>query len=284
MSTRLYRATDWAHQCASSTHPVLAIAEILNLHMKYALLKRRRRSSKDSSREKLASATLNYNRTITSIEQITGFSSYQTKSLLAKMQDVNLIEITGIADSKSISFNQKDFLERVNRTAKSMGADITDQLESEAEFIEVANVENMVGVDQKAILRKIANGDFPENVLLFRKSEIMSIINDKGVDYFKKQKLKSVEDFEDIHDIEFVDMDTLQKVFGTMEPYKLAILMKGVDCEIKVKIEHCLSDRRKAIIESAIDTIHYVDQVELLAISEQVIEQIKVIKEEQQGY
>ncbi len=268
LASRLKRAE--ARNCnnAATKHPLVVFAEILRLHANPIL-----------ENHNATHVILDYDNCLQSISRITGYSLYLTNAILSDMQEFNLLRIHGKEDGRTIILNPHDLSSRCITLAKRVGDEIIAGIMAEQEYIDIDAVEDMIDVGKDRLLKKLSQGEIANDVFIFRKTKIMEILNEKGRRFFEKRKMKKPEDFEDISDIEFVDMDTLQSVFGAMEPFKLAKLLKGIDDEVVLqRIQNCLSSRRRAVIDSTMLSIDVIDYVETAELENFVIEEIRRIK------
>lgn len=253
---------------ASIRHPLVVFAEILLLH-----------AAPFMERNHVPQVLLDYDQCLHSISRITGYSLYLTNAILQDMEEFNLLRINGKDDSRTIMLSPYELIERCNTLAKRIGDEIVAGIMAEQEYIDANTVSEMVDVDKEIILKKLAQDEIADDVFIFRKTKIMQILNDKGRRFFEKRRLKKPEEFDEIADIQFVDMETLQQVFGSIEPFKLARLLKGIDDdEVATRIKNCLSKRKRAVIETTMQSIETVDFVESAELENFVIEEIKRIK------
>lgn len=268
LANRLKRAEARNCDSAATKHPLVVFAEILLLHANPILEK-----------HNASHVILDYDSCQQSISRITGYSLYLTNAILLDMQEFNLLKIHGKEDGRTIILNPHDITNRCMTIAKRVGDEIIAGIIAEQEYIDIGSVEEMIDVDKDRLLKKLAQGEIADDVFLFRKTKIMQILNEKGRRFFEKRKMKKPEELEEISDIEFVDMDTLQYVFGSLEPFKLAKLLKGIDDQdVSERIRNCLSKRKRAVIDSTMLSIDNIDYVEIAELEEFIIEEIKRVK------
>jgi hypothetical protein len=207
--------------------------------------------------------------------------TFDTKIVPSITQDskFNLLNIEGgKGDGAVITFTSANIQETVASLSAELISSINSSLQQEYDLIELTPLAKMLGVDKDKMYKKMAQGELPESLFVFKKAVSLRLIQEKGKAFFEKRRMKKPEEFDDITDIEFVDKDTLQKVFNQIDPYSVAKLLKGVDALIEKKIVSCFSSRKRDVIDQTARNIDEVDDIEVAQITEEVIQKIQEIK------
>jgi len=220
-----------------------------------------------------------YKESMNDITNILGLLSHQVEAILEQMQKFNLLNIEGgKGDGAVITFTSANIQETVASLSAELISSINSSLQQEYDLIELTPLAKMLGVDKDKMYKKMAQGELPESLFVFKKAVSLRLIQEKGKAFFEKRRMKKPEEFDDITDIEFVDKDTLQKVFNQIDPYSVAKLLKGVDALIEKKIVSCFSSRKRDVIDQTARNIDEVDDIEVAQITEEVIQKIQEIK------
>lgn len=87
---------------------------------------------------------------------------------------------------RNIRFNHEEIVARAKNLPEAANRELAGFISSELELIGLADVEALVGIDREAILRKLGQGGFPDDMIVFRKSEVTRIAEEKGAAYFSR--------------------------------------------------------------------------------------------------
>lgn len=215
---------------------------------------------------------------IESVEGITGVTRHQARKLLEQAVRMNLVELEGGGPRALLRVKPGEVVRAARNLSVNLGEALKDQLRSEAELIEIEDLAAMVGADKRAVYRKMASGELPESLFLFRKSEALSLIEEHGPEFFRRRRLKRVDELEGVDDIEFVDTDALAQALGEMEPYRVATLLKQQGPETRERALGAVSQRMRGIIEETMRMLGAVDDLEVAQLEAELIERIKVLK------
>jgi hypothetical protein len=223
--------------------------------------------------------SISYKESVNDITNILGLLTHQVEAILEQMTKFNLLKLEGgKGDGAMITFASANIQETVAQLSPELINSINVGLQQEYDLIELTPLAQMLGVDKDKMYKKMAQGELPESLFVFKKAVALRLVEEKGKAFFEKRRIKKPEDFDDITDIEFVDKDTLQKVFNQIDPYSVAKLLKGVDALIEKKIVSCFSSRKRDVIDQTARNIDEVDDVEVAQITEEVIQKIQEIK------
>lgn len=208
-----------------------------------------------------------------SARALLGHSDAHIRGSIGKLAMLHLIRIADEkGNGKRVFFAPKDI---VGQARKIASAD-KDHGKLDYEYINVDEFSALVDVDRAIILKKLAGGEFAEDIFIFRKSEIMRLLNDKGRKFFIDRKIKSAEDFTEIADIEFADQKSCFEVISRCDVYDLAKLIgSSDDLIVKSKIVACLSRAKQEELESDLSGLKPVDPIEVQQIGKAIIQDIK---------
>jgi CRP-like cAMP-binding protein len=226
-----------------------------------------------SSQAHSAQASPTLSDVFSSARALLGHSDAHIRGSMGKLAMLHLIRIADEkGNGKRVLFAPKDIISQARKIAS---AD-KDHGKLDYEYINVDEFSALVDVDRGIILKKLAGGEFAEDIFTFRKSEIMRLLNDKGRKFFIDRKIKSPEEFTDIVDIEFADQKTCFEVISRCDVYDLAKLVGNTDDAIvKSRILACLPRAKQEELESDISGLKQVDPIEVQQIGKAIIQDIK---------
>ncbi|CAK0750755.1 putative Cyclic nucleotide-binding domain-containing protein [Gammaproteobacteria bacterium] len=202
---------------------------------------------------------------------------FRIKEILRHMADLNLVKIDGGGDHAVVRFEPARIVADARNLTTKMGDLVADKLHTDVEFIELHELARLVEVEEPLLVRKIAQGELPSDLFLFRRTEVLKLLQDKGSQFFKKRTFKKIEDLEEFCDIEFVDQETMALAFGEVEPYDLALLLKKQDPPVCERALSALSGRMRGIITQTMGSINQVDEMRVAQLEQRIIERIKQI-------
>ena len=208
----------------------------------------------------------------------TSLPIFRVRSILRRMSDLNLIVIDGNDDRSVLRYDPDTLVGNATNIMLNMNTLITDKLHADIELMELEELARLVGVDAEKLYRKMADGDLPRELFLFKKSEALELLHNKGKEFFEKRKIKRIEELEEIADIEFVDLDTIGNALTTMEAYNVALLLKGQNALVLDRAFGSLSQRMGQVIRNTMDAIEIVDDVRVGQLEAELIDRIKEIK------
>lgn len=202
---------------------------------------------------------------------------FRVKEILRRMAGLNLIKIDGKGDRAMVRFEPSRIVDDASNLTNTMSNLISDRLFSDVEFIELDELARLVGVEESLIISKIAHGELPNDLFMFRRTEALKLLHEKGTQFFKKPTIKKIEDLTEFYDIEFVDQEILGLCFGEVEPYNLALLLKKQDALVRDRALGSLSERMRKIITDTMNAITDIDEIRVAQLEQRVIERIKQI-------
>ena len=233
---------------------------------------RQKAEAKSSSGQPAMAAPL-LSDVFTHARSMLGQSDVHTRSSLGKLLMLHLIQIEDEKGSgKRVIFAPKDIVAR----ARKIASNHPDQGKLDYEYVNVDDFAAMVDVDRGALLKKLANSEFAEDIFTFRKSEILRLLNDKGRKFFSERKIKSPDEFTSISDIEFADQKSIFEAVSRVDVYDLAKLVSTIDEEgAKIKILSSLPRAKREELEFEMTTIKQVDPIEATQIGNAIIAQVR---------
>ncbi|CAK0755987.1 putative Cyclic nucleotide-binding domain-containing protein [Gammaproteobacteria bacterium] len=202
---------------------------------------------------------------------------FRVKEILRHMANLNLIKVDGGGERTTVRFDPAKIVADAHNLTNKMNSFITDNLHTDVEFIELDELACIVGVEESLILRKIAQEELAAGLFMFRRTEVMKLLQEKGPQFFKKRSCKKIENLNEFCDIEFVDQETLGLIFGEIEPYDLALLLKKQDQLVSERALGALSERMRKVITDTMNSINNVDDIRVVQLEQRIIERIKQI-------
>ncbi len=215
------------------------------------------------------------------LETLTAINSsmppFRVKEIFRRMVDLNLIRIDGVGKLGIVRFEPSKIVAKaceINAKMKGLG---NDQLHSDMEFIELAELARLVETEESVIIRKMAQGGFPSDLFLFRRPDVIRLLKDRGRQFFTKRAAKKIEDLGEFCDIEFVNQETLALAFRELDPCNLALVLKKQDKSVRERALDALSPHLRESIIQIMDTISEVDEALGVQLEQHIIERIKQI-------
>lgn len=190
-----------------------------------------------------------------------GHSDVHIRDCIGKLLMLHLIQVDDEnGHGKRVTFSPKDIVVQARRIASHH----KDQGKLDYEYVSVDEFAAMVDVEPPALLRKLANSEFAQDVFTFRKSEIIRLLNAKGKKFFSDRKIKSPDEFAEVQDLVFADQKTLFEAVSRIDLFDLAKLLSTVDdAEAKNKILSSLSRAKREEVEHDMAALGQVDLVEV---------------------
>ena len=75
-------------------------------------------------------------------------------------------------------------------------------ISSELELIELVDLEALIGVDKKLILNKLSRAEIAEDIVAFRKTKVLTYVEEKGITYFSRRNSRGAGDLKSLDDPE----------------------------------------------------------------------------------
>lgn len=198
-----------------------------------------------------------------------GHSDKHVQGCLGKLLGLHLIRVEDEAgNGKRLIFSPKDIVAQARKVAQTQ----IEHNKLEYEYVSVDEFAALVEVDRALLLRKLAGGEFSDDVFTFRKSEIMRLLNEKGKKFFVERKIKRPDEFSDIADLEFADQKAIFATVAQFDTLDLAKVLSTVDEDsVKQKILGALSRSKREEVEQDMDGMQNVDPMDVQRISQSMI-------------
>ena len=180
MRQQLNRMRDNVVECARPNHPLVSLASVMSLLSSAA-------NSSDI-------ALTDINRTI---KDVASFSPLYVDSLLAQLKDFSLVDMkrtNGQVYVRVVSH----LLERTKKIVKSFGDALDQKMKTEFQAIDLQQAAQVVDVDASALYAKIRQGKLPDSVFLIRQAELMQLMHERGVQYFRGTKQECEQECDDL--------------------------------------------------------------------------------------
>ncbi len=182
----------------------------------------------------------------------------------------------GVSSNQNIRFDETQIVDRAQQVSTQ---DTGTGYRSELELICVNDLEKLVTVDRKLLLKKLAQGEIADELFAFRKSEVLRFIEEKGRNYFARRAARSANELESLEDLEYVDQRTLFEALAGVDVYDLAKLLSGCQDEaIRDKVLACMSRIRRQELEDLTRDGLRVDSIEVQQIEESLMATIRQMK------
>ena len=215
------------------------------------------------------------------VEQIIGILSLDASdcyTLLDRLQTFNLIELEQgrYAKDKVIRLvDTQNFLAKAEKIAPELERTLAERLDQESVYIDIYDLAEHVGVERQKIHRKIRDDDFPVELLLFKKADVLKWLDQVGVNFLERKKRVTVDELETLDQIVHVRNSVMRTALGKMEFYQICQLLKAASEEAHAKILSNLSGRLKQVVEQELELIADVDEDEVEDIIEDLLEHIR---------
>lgn len=202
-----------------------------------------------------------------------GHSDVHIRNSIGKLMMLHLIRVSDeTGHGKRALFAPRDIVSQARKITSAN----PDEGKLDYEYISVDEFAAMVDVDRSLLLRKLAGGEFAQDLFTFRKSEILRLLNDKGKKFFADRKLKSPEEFSDINDLQFADQKSVFDAVSRCDAYDLAKVLATVEEEAaKEKILASLSRSKSEDVEREMQSLGKVDPIEVQHIARGIVAAVK---------
>lgn len=215
---------------------------------------------------------------VQTLSAVMGMLKSSVQDLLEQMASLNLLLLD---PSRQVCVRPGEIIAMARNLGAHHGDVLGEGLRAETELMSLDQIADLLSVDKSLIQNKMTEGELPETLWAFRKSETLRLIHEKGREFLRqrKVKVKKVEEFDAISDILFLDRDTLGRVLGKVDPYRLANLLRDQTPAVRERALGALPSRVRADLASAIEAeAGAVDKVEMGLLEAEIIERIKSLK------
>ncbi|WP_176046109.1 cyclic nucleotide-binding domain-containing protein [Burkholderia sp. BCC1644] len=222
---------------------------------------------------------------------IAGHSRPHVLAMLRRMEKLNLVSIeaaqadaaggaTDYAASSDarqvVTFDAARVIDRAQQVADH---DLDLSINSELELIELADLESLIGVDKTLLLNKLSNGEIADEVFAFRKSKVLSYVEQKGVAYFSRRNGRRGGDVRALEDLVWVDQRTLFDVISAFDTYDLAKLIANLDDRaVADKLFSVMTEARRNEVSWVMRREIKLDPIEVEEIEQRVLDAVRAAK------
>jgi len=223
---------------------------------------------------------------------IAGHSRLHVMAMLKRMEKLNLISFDagrpefigkgsahgedGAAGRHMVSFDPVRITERAQQVADH---DLDLAITGELELIELADLEALIGVDRQLILKKLSQSEIAEDIFAFRKTKVLSYVEENGTAYFSKRKARPASELDSLADLEFIDQRTLFDAVSAFDTYDLAKLLSSMaDHAVADRLLSVMSQARQNEISWIMRRDIKIDPLEIPEIEQRFIDLVKSIK------
>lgn len=202
-----------------------------------------------------------------------GHSDKHIRGCMGKLLGLHLIRIEDErGNGKQVLFSPKDIVAQVRKVV----SDDVDSDKLSYEYISVDEFSSLVDVDRQLVLRKLAAGEFADDIFTFRRAEVLRLLNEKGRRFFVERKIKSPAEFSDITDLEFADQKSIFAAVSKLDTLALAKALSAVEeGPVRAKVLGALSRRRREELDSDLKDLAAVDPVEAQQIGKALVAEVK---------
>ncbi|WP_322086459.1 Crp/Fnr family transcriptional regulator [Burkholderia sp. BCC1999] len=222
---------------------------------------------------------------------IAGHSRPHVLAMLRRMEKLNLVSIEAAqADAAGGSIDYAassdarqvvtfDAARVIDRAQQVADHDLDLSINSELELIELADLESLIGVDKTLLLNKLSNGEIADEVFAFRKSKVLSYVEQKGVAYFSRRNARRGGEVRALEDLVWVDQRTLFDVISAFDTYDLAKLIANLDDRaVADKLFSVMTEARRNEVSWVMRREIKLDPIEVEEIEQRVLDAVRAAK------
>ncbi|MBN3816180.1 cyclic nucleotide-binding domain-containing protein [Paraburkholderia sp. Se-20369] len=223
---------------------------------------------------------------------IAGHSRPHVMAMLRRMEKLNLVTIEAAqaeqlggasmdyaasADARQVvTFDAARITDRAQQVADH---ELDLSINSELELIELADLESLIGVEKKLLLNKLSHGEIAEDVFAFRKSKVLSYVEQKGVAYFSRRNVRRGGDISALEDLAWVDQRTLFEVVSGFDTYDLAKLIASADDQaVADRLFSVMTETRRNEVSWVMRRDLKLDPVEVGDIEQRLLDAVRALK------
>ncbi|KFG96876.1 cAMP-binding protein [Burkholderia paludis] len=222
---------------------------------------------------------------------IAGHSRPHVLAMLRRMEKLNLVTIEaaqadhagGTIDHAASSDARQvvtfDAARVIDRAQQVADHDLDLSINSELELIELVDLESLIGVEKTLLLSKLSNGEIADEVFAFRKSKVLSYVEQKGVAYFSRRNPRRGGDVRALEDLVRVDSRTLFDVVSAFDTYDLAKLIASLDDRaVADKLFSVMTEARRNEVSWVMRRELKLDPLEVEDIEQRVLDAVRAAK------
>ncbi len=214
--------------------------------------------------DKTAISCVPLKRVIDKSRDLFGNSEKRSRTILKFMESLHLIRMeAGRDNANEVYYAAFDIVDRAMKLPETTAQGINDLLRSDVELIDANELAQLVGVDRKLLMSKLATDELSDEMFAFRKSSVLRWFESKGRDYFAQRAPKKSNDMSGIEDLYGVDQITLFEVVNQFEIHEIATLLQVYGSEaVQGKINSALSKAKQAELRDACAKVQEVDALQ----------------------
>ncbi|MGF6610738.1 CRP-like cAMP-binding protein [Paraburkholderia sp. WSM4175] len=225
---------------------------------------------------------------------IAGHSRPHVMAMLKRMEKLNLVTIEaaqpgqltnasteysaydGAAARQVVTFDAARIVDRAQQVADG---DLDIAVNSELELIELTDLEALIGVDKTLILNKLSHGEIADEVFAFRKSKVLTYVEQQGVAYFSRRNTHQSGALNSLDDLAFVDQRTLFEAVSGFDTYDLAKLLASVDGQpVAERLLAVMTEVRRNEVSWVMRRDIKIDAIEVGGIEQRLLDAVKTLK------
>ena len=211
--------------------------------------------------------------------------------ILNELEKRYVIKIEESANKRQVVFDPQEFTGRLTTVADEVGKLIEGRMVQRSSLIDVNRLADIVGVEKTQVLNKIGSGDFPIELLSFKKEDVEPWLAKADSDFFastpSKKVITSPDQVMTFADIAFLKGSVQKKVFSNEEigVFQWITLLKHETAteEFAKRILSCIPPRIGKEVRnelSQLDDAYIVDEFEFEELEEALVDFTKEVLEQ----
>ena len=211
--------------------------------------------------------------------------------ILNELEKRYVIKIEESGNKRQVVFDPQEFTGRLTTVADEVGKLIEGRMVQRSSLIDVNRLADIVGVEKTQVLNKIGSGDFPIELLSFKKEDVEPWLAKADSDFFASTPSKKVITTPDqvmtFADIAFLKGSVQKKVFSNEEigVFQWITLLKHETAteEFAKRILSCIPPRIGKEVRnelSQLDDDYMVDEFEFEELEEALVDFAKEVLEQ----
>ena len=212
--------------------------------------------------------------------------------ILNELEKRYVIKIEESGNKRQVVFDPQEFTGRLTTVADEVGKLIEGRMVQRSSLIDVNRLADIVGVEKTQVLNKIGSGDFPIELLSFKKEDVEPWLAKANSDFFastpSKKVITSPDQVMTFADIAFLRGSVQKKVFSNEEigVFQWITLLKHETAteEFAKRILSCIPPRIGKEVRnelSQLDDDYMVDEFEFEELEEALVNFAKEVLEQQ---
>jgi len=213
---------------------------------------------------------------------IFGTVPFRFRELLQQMIELTLIGTEATATATLLKFRPGEIVAAAEKVEKSLGSLLENRLTTEVDLVDLDQLAALAGLDADKTYKKLAAGQMPKDLVLFRKQMALDLVSAQGAAAFERRAFKKPEEFATFDDLEFIDDDTLKVAFGKFETLDQSAVLKVAPDALRARLAGALSTRMREIVEKGAAAIARVDEPRARKLESKLVDLVKAAAQENQ--